>query len=92
MIRYENQTMQARVLPVEGEYLVTRYYLRETAPAEITVGMGENWGPLACKEVYGKAVKCALELKYESCVFDLTPAAGLGREGVYISEPAEFSG
>lgn len=92
MIRYENQTMQARVLPVEGEYLVTRYYLRENAPAEITVGMGENWGPLACKEVYGKAVKCALELKYESCVFDLTPAAGLGREGVFAAVEGIYGG
>lgn len=92
MNRYTNQSVEARVLPVEGEYLLTRYYLRENLPTEITVGMGENWNPLACKEVYGKAVKCALELKYESCVFDLSPAAKLGREGVFAAVEGIYGG
>lgn len=92
MNRYGNQTVDARALPVEGEYLLTRYYLREGASTEITVGMGENWNVLACKEAYGKAVKCALELKYESCVFDLTPAAKLGREGVFAAVEGVYGG
>ena len=92
MNRYVDQSVEARVRPVEGEYLMSRYYLREGAPTEITVGMGENWSPLTCKEVYGKAVKCALELKYESCVFDLTPAAKLGREGIFAAAEGIYGG
>lgn len=92
MNRYINQSVEARVRPVEGEYLLTRYYLRENAPTEITVGIGENWSPLACKEIYGKAVKCALELKYESCAFDLSPAAKLGREGIFAAVEGIYGG
>ncbi|MBR3704179.1 MAG: hypothetical protein IKM11_01650, partial [Oscillospiraceae bacterium] len=92
MKRYHNETVQARILPVEGEYLRTRYYLKDNAPAEIRVEMGENWSPLACKEVYAKAVKCALDLKYESCVFDLTAAAKLGREGVFAALEGIYGG
>ena len=50
-------------------------------PVLITVGMGENWSPLACKEVYAKGVKTALGLDSESCLFDLTAAARLGQAG-----------
>lgn len=92
MKRYENETVQARILPVEGEYLTTRYCLKDNAPTEITVGMGENWGVLACKEVYAKAVKCALDLKCEGCVFDLTAAAKLGREGVFAAIEGVYGG
>ena len=92
MKRYNNETVQARILPVEGEHLTTRYYLKDNAPTEITVGMGENWSVLACKEVYGKAVKCALDLKYESCVFDLTAAAKLGREGIFAAVEGIYGG
>jgi len=48
----------------------------------ITVGRGENWTPLACKDVYGKAVKEAVRQEFKSCVFDLTAAAGLGQPGI----------
>lgn len=92
MKRYENQLIEARALAVEGEYLVTRYRLRDREATEITVGMGENWSVLACKEAYGKAVKCAMELKYESCVFDLTPAARLGREGIFAAVEGIYGG
>lgn len=92
MKRYNNETVQARVLPVEGEYLTTRYYLNDNAPTAIKVGVGENWSPLACKEVYAKAVKCALDLKYESCVFDLTAAARLGREGIFAAAEGIYGG
>lgn len=90
--RYCNETIEAHALPVEGEHLVTRYHLSDGKPTAITVGMGENWTVLACKEAYGKAVKCALELKYESCAFDLTPAAKLGREGVFAAVEGIYGG
>lgn len=92
MKRYQNETVQARILPVEGEYLRTRYYLKDGAPTEITVGMGENWSVLACKEAYAKAVKCALELGYESCVFDLTVATKLGCEGIFAAVEGVYGG
>ncbi len=92
MKRYQNEIVQARILPVEGEYLRTRYYLKDGAPTEITVGMGENWSVLACKEAYAKAVKCALELGYESCVFDLTVATKLGREGIFAAVEGVYGG
>lgn len=92
MKRYNNETVQARLIPVEGEYLVTRYYLKDNAPTEITVGVGEDLTPLACKEIYAKAVKCALDLKYESCVFDLTTAAKLGREGIFAAVEGIYGG
>ncbi len=92
MKRYQNETVQARILPVEGAYLCTRYYLKDSATTEITVGMGENWTVLACKETYAKAVKCALDLKYESCVFDLTAAAKLGREGIFAAVEGVYGG
>lgn len=92
MKRYQNETVQARILPVEGDYLTTRYYLKDNAPTEVTVGIGEKWSVLACKEVYAKAVKCALDLKYENCVFDLTAAAKLGREGIFAAVEGIYGG
>ncbi len=89
---YANETVQARIIPVEGEYLLTRYYLRDGVCTEITVGMGKELTPLACKEIYGKAIKCALELKAESCVFDLTPAARLGKDGVFAAVEGIYGG
>lgn len=92
MKRYTNEAIDARILPVDGEYLQTRYRLSDSQPTMITVGMGENWNALACKEAYGKAVKCALELKYEHCVFDLSPAAKLGREGIFAAVEGIYGG
>lgn len=92
MKRYTNEPVQARIIPVEGEYLLTRYRILDGAPIEITVGMGDQLTPLACKEVYGKAVKCALELKCDSCVFDLTPAAKLGGDGVFAAVEGVYGG
>ena len=92
MKRYGNEVVEARIRPVEGEYLLTRYRLKEGSPVEITVGMGDDWNVLACKEVYGKAVKCALELKCESCVFDLSFAAKLGRDGIFAAVEGIYGG
>ncbi|MBR2895672.1 MAG: leucyl aminopeptidase family protein [Oscillospiraceae bacterium] len=92
MKHYRNETVEARVLPVEGEYLRTRYQMCDNEVTRITVGMGEDWTVLACKEVYGKAVKCALELGCESCAFDLTPAAQLGKEGIFAAVEGVYGG
>ena len=92
MKRFANEPVQARVVPVEGEYLLTRYQLCDGTPTVITVGTGEELTPLACKEVYGKAVKCALDLKCESCVFNLSWAAKLGCEGVFAAVEGIFGG
>lgn len=93
MRRYADEAVQALVRPVEGKYLQTRYRLAEDdAPTVITVGMGEKWSPLACKEVYGKAVKAALELECGSCVFDLTGAARLGRTGLFAAMEGIYGG
>lgn len=91
MKRYENEEVQALVRPVEGPYLDAAYHLDRT-PVEITVGMGEDWAPLACKEVYGKGVKTALERKAASCVFDLTPAARLGEAGIFAALEGIYGG
>lgn len=79
---YHDEPVQAEVRPITGEYLQTRYYLRENASTRVTVGRGAGWTPLACKEVYGKAAKTARELGCESCLFDLTAAAELGEAGI----------
>ena len=78
---YNNEQVQAVVRIVEGKFLQARYHL-ETNPIEITVGKGENWSVLACKEAYGKAVKTAKELEVESCLFDMTGALALGEDGI----------
>lgn len=92
MKRFTNETVQARVRVVEGAYLQTRYYLAQGAAAEITVAMGEDWTPLAVKEVYGKAVKTAQSLGLTSCAFDLTEAARLGRDGVFAAVEGVYGG
>ena len=89
---YDNRPVQAKVLPVEGAYLRTRYQLSQEGPVLITVGMGENWSPLACKEVYAKGVKTALALESESCLFDLTAAARLGRAGLCAALEGVYGG
>ena len=89
---YDNRPVQAKVLPVEGAYLRTRYQLSQEGPVLITVGMGENWSPLACKEVYAKGVKTALGLDSESCLFDLTAAARLGHAGLCAALEGVYGG
>ncbi|MGM9663187.1 MAG: leucyl aminopeptidase family protein [Oscillospiraceae bacterium] len=91
MKRYNNETVQAAVRLTEDKFLRTRYHL-DRKPVEITVGMGGDWCPLACKEAYGKAVKTVLELEKESCVFDLSVAAALGDEGVFAAVEGIYGG
>lgn len=89
---YNGETVQAKAGPVEGGYLRTRYQLQAEGPVLITVGRGEEWTPLACKEVYGKAVKTALELECESCLFDLAAAGELGLAGLCAAMEGIFGG
>ena len=91
MKRWNQEPVQAVVRPVEGKYLKTRVYPDRT-PVEITVGVGEKWTPLACKEVYGKGVKAALEQETESCLFDLTEAAKLKSNGIYAALEGIYGG
>lgn len=79
---YQQEPVSAKVTVAAEDYLRTRYYLRENEPTDITVGRGQEWTPLACKEVYAKGVKTARELACSSCLFDLTAAAELGQAGV----------
>ena len=88
---YNNEQVQAVVRIVEGKYLQARYHL-ETNPIEITVGKGENWSVLACKEAYGKAVKTAKELEVESCLFDMTAALALGEDGLLAAAEGVYGG
>ena len=78
---YEQEPVQARVVLTDAPFLKTRYSLTDGV-YEISVGRGGNWDVLACKQAYGKAVKTALELECESCLFDLAPAAELDFPGI----------
>ncbi len=91
MKRYQKETVQAAVRPIPGKYLQASSYL-DRDPLEITVGMGENWSPLSCKEVYGKAVKAVLEQWRDSCVFDLSPAAQMGEKGIFAALEGIYGG
>lgn len=91
MKHYEKEPVDAIVRVISGKHLRTRYYL-DRDPVEITVEMGEDWSPLACKDVYGKAVKAVLELEKKSCTFDLTAAAELGEAGVFAAVEGVYGG
>lgn len=82
MKRYQNETVDVEIRPIEGGYLTARMQTGEDGRNVITVGRGENWTPLACKDVYGRAVKGAMRQGFASCVFDLTAAAELGQPGI----------
>lgn len=89
---YSGEAVQAKAGPGPGGYLTARYQLQPEGPALITVGRGEEWTPLACKEVYGKAVKTAVELECESCLFDLTAAGELGLAGLCAAVEGIYGG
>ena len=52
---------RANAVFTDEAYLKTRYICREDGTYTIRVGRGERRDVLACKELYGKAVKTALE-------------------------------
>ena len=51
---------RANAVFTDEAYLKTRYICREDGTYTIRVGRGERRDVLACKELYGKAVKTAL--------------------------------
>ena len=77
--------VQANVVFTDDAYLKTRYLPDETGGYTIRVGRGGRRDVLACKELYGKAVKTALELDCTACAFALDPAAELGQEGLFAA-------
>lgn len=92
MKRYTGETVQARAEIRAGERLRARYYLAQGESTVIVVEHGEAWTPLACKEAYGKAAKTALTLEADSCLFDLTAAAQLGRAGILAAVEGIYGG
>ena len=77
--------VQANVVFTDDAYLKTRYLPDEAGGYTIRVGRGGRRDVLACKELYGKAVKTALELDCTACAFALDPAAELGQEGLFAA-------
>ena len=77
--------LQANVVFTDDAYLKTRYLPREGGGYTIRVGRGERRDILACKELYGKAVKTALELECTACAFELAPASELGQNGLFAA-------
>ena len=77
---------RANAVFTDEAYLKTRYICREDGTYTIRVGRGERRDVLACKELYGKAVKTALELDCTACAFDLDPASELGPNGLFAGE------
>lgn len=79
---------RANAVFTDEAYLKTRYICREDGTYTIRVGRGERRDVLACKELYGKAVKTALELDCTACAFDLGPASELGQNGLLLRQRA----
>ena len=67
--------VQANVVFTDDAYLKTRYFPRADGGYTIRVGRGGRRDILSCKELYGKAVKTALELECTACAFDPGPVA-----------------
>ncbi len=92
MKRYQQEAVEVKIRPAEGEYLKVRTQSCGDQPAVITVGRGADWSPLACKDVYGRAVKEAVQQGFGSGVFDLSPAAELGLPGICAALEGIFGG
>ena len=73
--RYHNEPVGLRVMPEPGDYLKLHDRILPDGSEQITVGRGESWSVLACKEVYGKASKAVQASGAKSAVFDLSAAA-----------------
>ena len=81
--------VQANVVFTDDAYLKTRYFPRADGGYTIRVGRGGRRDILSCKELYGKAVKTALELECTACaVWPLGAGAGvqLSRRGRNAAE------
>ena len=84
--------VQANVVFTDDAYLKTRYFPRVDGGYIIRVGRGGQRDILSCKELYGKAVKTALELECTACAFDPGPAAELGQNGLFAALEGVYGG
>ena len=84
--------VQANVVFTDDAYLKTRYFPRADGGYTIRVGRGGRRDILSCKELYGKAVKTALELECTACAFDPGPAAELGQNGLFAALEGVYGG
>ena len=82
MEKQTEKQIHADVIFTNDEYLKTRYVAHEDESYTIRVGRGDRRDVLGCKELYGKAVKTALELECTECVFGLDTASELGQKGL----------
>ena len=85
MEKQTEKQIQADVIFINDEYLKTRYATHADGSYTIRVGRGDRRDVLACKELYGKAVKTALELECTACSFELDAASELGQEGLFAA-------
>ena len=85
MEKQTEKQIQADVIFTNDESLKTRYATRADGSYTIRVGRGDRRDVLACKELYGKAVKTALELECTACSFELDAASELGQEGLFAA-------
>ena len=84
--------VQANVVFTDDAYLKTRYFPRVDGGYIIRVGRGGQRDILSCKELYGKAVKTALELECTACAFDPGPVAELGQNGLFAALEGVYGG
>ena len=84
--------VQANVVFTDDAYLKTRYFPRADGGYTIRVGRGGRRDILSCKELYGKAVKTALELECTACAFDPGPMAELGQNGLFAALEGVYGG
>ena len=80
MEKQTEKQIQADVIFTNDEYLKTRYATHVDGSYTIRVGRGDRRDVLACKELYGKAVKTALELECTACSFELDAASELVKD------------
>lgn len=79
---------RANAVFTDEAYLKTRYICREDGTYTIRVGRGERRDVLACKELYGKAVKTALELDCTAAPLTSAPRQSLGRTAFLLRQRA----
>ena len=84
--------VQANVVFTDDAYLKTRYFPRADGGYTIRVGRAGRRDILSCKELYGKAVKTALELECTACAFDPGPVAELGQNGLFAALEGVYGG
>lgn len=88
---YQNQPIDGFLHVVQGEPVEARY-AEEGGVMHITSAYGNDFGILACKEAYARAVKLALQCKLTACAVDLSPATNLGDSGLCAALEGLYGG